>query len=292
VTGRDGPAPATVATADAYFDAVPRLDSDAIEVGPFTLFVSRTPWSYYARPALTHPGAITGADLDRLQKACHRYDVDFALEWVDEVHPDLAQAVARAGLDVHTYALLAAVPDDVEVPAVPGVELRVVEAGDPALLDARALANVAFDFGGCERGGPGPVQRAEAVGRLSTGLVAHLEARARQGLTITAVAESAAEGALATGSYQPVGAVAEIVGVATLPSARRRGLAGAVTTLLAAHAYKSGVQTLLLSAQNDDVSRIYQRAGFRPIGTTHAAESTKPAPGAQALKSLPSTTSE
>jgi ribosomal protein S18 acetylase RimI-like enzyme len=273
----DQPGPATVGLVDAYFDAVPRPDADAVEVGSFTLFVSRTPWSYYARPALAHPGPITRADLDRLGQACRRYEVDLAIEWVDEVHPELAGLAAQADLRVNTHALMVTAAQDIGAQFPPGVELRIVEAGDPALLEARAVANVAFDFGGCARGGPGPAQRDEALSRLSADMVAHLTARARAGLTVTAVAESPSEGALATGCYQPVGKVAEIVGVATLPAARRRGLAGAVTALLVAHAHQAGVRTLLLSAQDDDVSRIYQRAGFRRIGTTRAAEAAVPA---------------
>jgi len=280
LTDLSGPAPVTISVADAYFDAVPRPDTDAVEVGPFTLFVSRTPWAYYARPALGHPGPVTTADVLRLGQACRRYGVELTIEWVEEVHPELAEAASEAGLEVSTHALMAAaadVPGQVPVPAVPGVKVRVVEAADPALLDARAVANVAFEFGGCERGGPGPRQRDEAVARLGPELVAHLHARARAGLTVTAVAESPTEGALAAGSYQPIGAVAEIVGVGTLPAARRRGLAGAVTGLLAWHARQSGVRTLVLSAENDDVGRIYRRAGFRRIGTTHAAERAGPA---------------
>jgi GNAT superfamily N-acetyltransferase len=270
-----------VGLADAYFDAAPRPDTDAVEVGPFTLFVSRTPWAYYARPALGHPGQITAADVARLEEACPRYGVALAIEWVDEVHPELAQAAAEAGLEVSTHALMASapdeVPDEVTLPAVPGVALRVVEAGEPALLDARAVADVAFEFGGCHVGGPGARQRDEALARLAPELVAHLQARARAGLTVTAVAESPTEGALAVGSYQPIGAVAEIVGVGTLPAARRRGLAGALTALLARHARHRGVRTLVLSAENEDVGHIYRRAGFRRIGTTHAAERARPA---------------
>ncbi len=274
-------APLTVRRADTYFDAVPRPDADAVEVGPFTLFVSRTPWYYYARPALGHPGRITAADVGRLEQACRRYGVDLAIEWVEEVHPELAAAAVAAGLAVRAHPLMAAAPDEVAgeliVPAVPGVTLRVVEAGEATLLDARAVANVAFDFGGNQRGGPGARQRDEAVARLGADLVAHLRARARAGLTVTAVAESPTEGALATGSYQPVGAVAEIVGVGTLPAARRRGLAGAVTAALAGHARQRGVRSLVLSAENDDVGRIYGRAGFRRIGTTGTAGRAAPA---------------
>jgi ribosomal protein S18 acetylase RimI-like enzyme len=274
LTGASEPATVTLGVADAYFDAVPRPDTDAVEVGPFTLFVSRTPWAYYARPALGHPGRVTTADVVRLGQACRRYGVELTIEWVEEVHPELAEAASEAGLEVSTHALMAAaadVPGQVPVPAVPGVKVRVVEAADPALLDARAVANVAFEFGGCQRGGPGARERDEAVAGLGAQLVAHLVARARAGLTVTAVAESPAGGALAAGSYQPVGAVAEIVGVGTLPAARRRGLAGAVTATLARHARQCGVEALVLSAENDDVSRIYRRAGFHRIGTTHAA---------------------
>ncbi len=259
--------------ADAYFDAVPRPDTDAVEVGPFTLFVSRTPWAYYARPALGHPGRVSAADVVRLGQACWRYGVELTIEWVEEVHPELAQVASEAGLEVSTHALMAAaadVPGEVPVPVVPGVNVRVVEAGDPVLLEARAWPTWPSSPLGAREAVPAP-ERDEAAARLGPDLTAHLLARARAGLTVTAVAESGAEGALAVASYQPVGTLAEIVGVGTLPAARRRGLAGAVTGTLAAHARKCGVRALVLSAENDDVSRIYRRAGFRRIGTTHAA---------------------
>ena len=36
-----------------------------------------------------------------------------------------------------------------------------------------------------------------------------------------------------------------------------------------------GVTTLLLSAQNDDVARIYERAGFRRVGVAFAAQAAE-----------------
>jgi len=60
--------------------------------------------------------------------------------------------------------------------------------------------------------------------------------------------------------------------VATLPSARRRGIAAALTAALTADALNRGVELVFLGADSDDVARIYERAGFRRIGTTGGAE--------------------
>ena len=68
----------------------------------------------------------------------------------------------------------------------------------------------------------------------------------------------------------------EIVGVATLPSARRRGLGTAVTAALVADARASGVSTIFLSAASDDVARVYERLGFVRVGHSGLAS----APGA------------
>jgi predicted GNAT family acetyltransferase len=78
--------------------------------------------------------------------------------------------------------------------------------------------------------------------------------------------------ALCAGQHQPVGTVSEIVGVGTLPTARRRGLALAVTAALVADARSRGVETVFLSAGDDDVARIYSRLGFRRIATALIAE--------------------
>ncbi len=77
---------------------------------------------------------------------------------------------------------------------------------------------------------------------------------------------------LCAGQHNPVGGVTEIVGVGTLPSARRRGLALAVTAALVADARARGVGTVFLSAGDEDVARIYARLGFRRVATALIAE--------------------
>ena len=265
--------PASVTDLDAYLDAAPRPDCDPVEVGPFTLFVSRSPWPYYARPTVGRRAPITAGDLDALAAACAEHNVDLGIEWVHEVHPELAELVAAHELDLSSHALMRAEAADVAAAAVDGVTLRVVETGDPALLAGRATADVSFTAGGTGTGPEGAAERDAFLGKLDPELVAHLNDRARRGLTINAVAEDPAEGVVAVGSYQPMGEFAEIMAVATLPSARRRGLAGALTALLARHAHdEAGVRTVLLSAQDDAVARIYARVGFQRVGTAHAAE--------------------
>jgi ribosomal protein S18 acetylase RimI-like enzyme len=257
---------------DAYLDAAPRPDSDPVPVGPFTLFVSRSPWPYYARPTVGQRAPITAEDVRSLVAACAEHGVRPAIEWVHEVHPELAAAAAASGLAVSTHVLMAAPADEVQAPHVEGVTVRLVPAGDPALPAGNAVAHVAFGAGGTTTGPQGPEERDAVLAGLDPALVAHLHDRTRRGLTLTAVAESATQGVVAVGSVQPVGGLAEIVGVATLPSARRRGLGAALTAALARHAAGLGVHTVLLSAQDEAVAAIYARTGFRRVGTSHAAE--------------------
>ena len=78
----------------------------------------------------------------------------------------------------------------------------------------------------------------------------------------------AGEEAVATGAYTaPLDGFTELVGIATLPEHRRRGIAGALTALLADDAFASGVHTAFLTAADEDASRVYQRSGFRLVGT-------------------------
>jgi len=256
---------------DAYFDAAPRGDARAVDAGPFTLFVGRTRSSYYARPALARREPITPADLGTLEQACVEHGVDLALEWVHEVHPELASVAAGYGLEVSTHALMVAAAGNVAAREVESVGLRIVDADDPALPLGRAVADVSFTFGGTATGRGGATERDAMAAGLAPDFIEHLRERVRRGLTVTAVAQSDA-GVLAVGSYQPVGELGEVVAVATLPEARHRGLAAAVTALLARHAGEHGVPNMLLSAQDADVARVYEGVGFRRVGSTHAAE--------------------
>ena len=77
---------------------------------------------------------------------------------------------------------------------------------------------------------------------------------------------------LAVGSHQPVGGVTEVVGVGTLPSARRRGLGAAVTAALVADA-RGAARTSCSCRPAATTSRgVYGRLGFQRVGTAGIAQ--------------------
>ena len=152
--------------------------------------------------------------------------------------------------------------------AAAGVTVAVLEAEDEeGRRDARAVAEVGFGRPGTRPGADGAAERDAARARLRPDLLAELARRTRDGTTVTAVAVDPRDGVVAAGQHQPVGDATEVVGVATLPAHRRRGLAGAVTAALTADARARGATLVLLSAGDEDVARVYARVGFRRIGT-------------------------
>ena len=80
---------------------------------------------------------------------------------------------------------------------------------------------------------------------------------------------------VAVGSHQPIDVdgteVSEVVGVATHPRLRGRGLGAGIATALVAHA-KETADMVFLAAGDDDVARIYERVGFARLATAAVAE--------------------
>ena len=259
---------------DRYLHAVPLSGARAHEVGRFTLFRSTTAWSYYARPRPgTRADQITPLDVEELRVRCQQLGLPLSLEWVHQTAPSLADAAAAAGLEVVEHPLLVLTREAFIPSATPaGVTVEIVAADRQTLITARAVADVAFGTPGTQVGEPGAAAR---DGRTSTVGAARGDAlleRTRNGVTVTAVALGPDARPVASGQHQPVQTCSEIVAVATLPAFRRRGLGSAVTSALVEHAFGNGVDLVLLSAQNDDVARIYEKLGFARIGAVGAAE--------------------
>lgn len=251
---------------EAYFDAAPRSAADVEAHGALTLFVSRIPWRYYARPRLGLAEDVGADDVAAVRARQRELGVREAFEWVHEATPSLVSAAEAAGLAVLRVPLLALDPDRwTPAPAPAGVTVRMIGADDPSLAGSQAAVELAFATAGMALGEAGPEARDRAT--AAVGQLGFLRERLRRGLTAIAVAENDAQGPLGAGAHQLSGAVAELVGIGTLPSARRRGIGAAVTGLLAEDARAQGAEIVFLSASGDDVARLYERLGFRRIAT-------------------------
>jgi ribosomal protein S18 acetylase RimI-like enzyme len=229
---------------EAHFDAAPRAAADVEEHGALTLFVSRIPWRFYGRPRLGLEQDVGADDVAALRERQRELGVREALEWVHETTPSLAGAAAAAGLEVMQVPLLALVADEWSPPPAPaGVTLRMLTADDAALPAAQAAVELAFAAEGMDVGHAGP--EARDVVRTRLGDLGFLRARLRRRLTAMAVAESA-EGPLAAGSHQLAGGVSEVMGIGTLPAARRRGIGSALTGRLVQDARSRGAEIVFL----------------------------------------------
>ncbi|GAA1551562.1 GNAT family N-acetyltransferase [Kribbella lupini] len=252
---------------DEYLHAVPLSGATGEQIGPFTLFRTTTIWPYYARP-LPGGSVVEQADVERVRERCAELDLPLSFEWVVETCPSLGPAAEAAGLTVVEYPLLVLERADFK-PVETAARCEILPADVELLRQARAVANVGFSTPGTDVGEAGAAER--DAHEVSDETAAALLERAEAGVSVTAAAFGD-DGMLASGVHQPVGTASEIVGVATLPSARRQGLGAAVTSCLVEHALANGVELILLSAQNDAVAAVYERVGFHRIGHAGGAE--------------------
>jgi len=254
---------------ERYCDGVPRSSADALDLGPFTIFVSRIPWRYYARPRLGLDLAVSSEDVLVVRDRQRIEEVPERFEWIAEITPSMAASAAAAGLRVTRVPLMALEASAWKpAPEPRGVTVRLLPWDDSALGRANAAVELAFvqpHGSAAERSErAGPAER-NALAAHSEDL-GFLRERMKSGVTVLAAAEDSG-GPLAAGSAQPLGGVTEITGIGTLPAARGRGLATAVTSRLVEEARERGAEIVFLSAADETVAAIYGRLGFREVGT-------------------------
>jgi ribosomal protein S18 acetylase RimI-like enzyme len=269
---------------ERFYDAVPRPYASVEDFGALVLFVREGEgWPYYARPRI---GAETpsAADITAVRRRQRELGIPEAFEWVHETTPDLLAVARSAGLDVHLAPLLVLDPAALlpELP-VPGATVRVLDPRSPTFADdmaaARAVSRLGFGAPAnatpleeatstsLVTSGAGPAERDAARVALDPEDLERTRARSAGVDYVTAVADSPSEGILATGAVQRADDISEVVGVATLPSARNRGYASQLTATLAHRTLDTGATMVFLSASDDDVARLYTRVGFRRVGT-------------------------
>ena len=260
---------------DHYLDRVPRSAARTEEVGPFTLFVGQPHgWQYYGRPRFALDEAITRRDVEGLLERQRELEVPQTIEGLADVTQSLATACQDAGLSVEELPLLI-YRSPRKVPIPDGVRIRRADPDDVAVSSSQAVAALAFEYEGTGTAAVGPKQRDELLGSRDEGTDALVCDRIARGLSVLFVAEDES-GVVASGMHQPVEDVTEIVGVATLPVMRRRGLAGALTADLVSDSRRRGVSLCFLTAGSTEIARVYERVGFERVGTAIAASPEAP----------------
>lgn len=234
---------------EGYYDCVPRASASAEPCGPFTLFVADagTGWQFYARPELGGPGRFETADVERVLERQQQLGVPRAIEWVEQLSPDLLPAVLAAGHQPQRYPLLALTTlNDVE----PDPRARALHPAEPHL--ALAVGAVSAGFHGVDEVEPG-----------DTGIQPQLIERG----DLVVVASFEGTRLCGAGSAAPRDDVAELMGIAVPPGHRHRGHGTAITRSLVTACRERGVELVFLSAASDAAADIYRRVGFVDVGT-------------------------
>ncbi|WP_422774107.1 GNAT family N-acetyltransferase [Plantactinospora sp. WMMC1484] len=263
---------------ERFYDAVPRDGAHTEDFGGLVLFVrDGAGWPFYARPRLDATEPPSAADVTAVRQRQRELGLPEAFEWVHENNPELLAVARSAGLTVLEAPLMvldpAALPPPGDLASAP---VRILDPGAPTfaadVAARRAVAAVGFATPGTEVGAAGPAARDTALVELPVDSLEEERSRTAAGRRISALVELPGQGAVASGMALREEDVAEIAGIATLPSARRRGLGAAVTAALARRLLDDGTNLIFLSAGSEEIARVYLRVGFRRIGTACLAE--------------------
>jgi predicted GNAT family acetyltransferase len=245
----------------AYLRKAAALTHDVVEAPPFVLFFNPTDdlrfynYGVPVEPVSCLPdGAL--ASLRAIFAARNRL---LRIEFIQEVAPDLASAFATAGLaEEGRNPLLVCTPDGLRAPVeVSGLAIRRLTPESPRADLAAFISVQGQGFGEEDRVEPADAQVEDLRRRSGHGNPYFL------GLLD--------ERPVAVGLYTaPLDGFTELVGIATLAEYRRRGIAGALTAVMAQAAFAAGVRVAFLSAVDERAGRVYERVGFQPYATAVA----------------------
>ena len=229
---------------------------DAFAIPPFTCYTNpddSDPGYNYAipdEPILADPGQ----PLDDLASFYRSRGCVPRFEFLETYAPSLVSVLLARGyrLEMRSYLMTCTPTDGLRPSSIPGGRVRALSAASP-LSDFQAMMTVQSRSFGAADAPETTTEQAEQFRRrfaASTFFVAELD-----GQIVSA-----------GGFTPPATGAAEVVGIATLPAYRGRGMAGLLTSEIAASAFSQGVDLLFLTAGDEAAGRVYGRVGFRPAG--------------------------
>lgn len=241
---------------DASLGELAAMTKHSHRVGPFRVFIDplhRDKYGSFAQPDQHARAAALAAALPEVLALFGANGRQPRTEHIEEVCPALADVVEAAGWTLsERVAVMVVTSESFRLPSRPdGLTIERLEPDAPEDLIHTFSRTQDRAFGG-----EGHVMTAEAVAGWRERAEHNVCIAGRLGgeMVGTAVSLRATRGA------------SEVVGVATLPGHRRRGIAAALTGAAVAAAFAGGAEVSWLSAADAAAERIYGRLGFRVTG--------------------------
>lgn len=230
---------------------------EAVAAPLFTCFFNpddASPWSNYAIPDASLLGDLS-EELSALHLSFTQRQRSPRFEFIAEYAPYLAPLLTAHGFQEEMRALLMVCTPDTYQPAAAMSDVTVTE------LTAASPLTAMQEFLTVQRRG---------FGDDDATAVTETEAQQfRQRYQTTRLFAAVVDGRMVSAAcLQPAHeGVTEIAGIATLRPFRRQGIGTLVTAAAVQAAFAQGVDLVFLTAGSPAAGRVYERAGFRTIGS-------------------------
>lgn len=258
---------ADLAALQQYLRRTAAHQRKVVMCGPFRLHVDTVSPSPVLNYAIPEDGASPSpGDVTALLRAFRALELTPALEYLPALSPEAEAPLVAAGLGIHARIPVMTLPSTalVDIPPPAGVGIVTADARTLDATLARIFTVQVAAFGDLM---PRAVERGE----------------------IERMRRTASEGAVAfayTGGEIIAGGVAlavrdgfsELAGIGVDAEHRGRGVAGALTAVLARAAVAQGARTAFLTPADEAAGRVYTRAGFRVVGEMLHLRGTPPPP--------------
>jgi len=231
---------------------------DVIAVGSFQALIDPScdmTWLNYAVPVV---GLGTNAEITQvlveLREVFHECDRTLRFEFTESLWPTLPAALEEAGLQLEVrHPMMLCTPNEFQPYQASAVDVRLLhpEEDTNTLFTYLSVRNQGFDQ---EFAAEPPTEKE----------IAELREQIENGSLRCALAHL--DGIPAgVGVTMPMLGICELVGVATLPALRRRGVAATLCSVLTKDHFERGGDLVWLSAGDAIAQATYERIGFRNV---------------------------